>query len=183
MQEFLVHIAEDGVSIVDYLPYVISILSILSTLVITIIQFSHNYKLHKKNTSFDIKKEAILEALDFLDTYISWLDMDSEVAPVREHTNTTQLTIKSRKIYNKLCITCNNKKVIESFMNMICPDLKDEEKFYVFKKYDEFRNECRKELGIDTIKLPKEKGYVNYVNTRALNEYSKNLEKNGCEGN
>lgn len=179
MQEILVHIDENKISFVDYLPYIISILSVISTLIITIIQSRHNYKLHKRNSSFDIKKDAIFEALNFLDTYISWLDINNGVIPVRKYIDKTNLTIQARQIHNKLCITCKNKKIAESFVYMICPDLKEGENFPVFEKYDEFRNECRKELGIDTIKFSTDKGYIYRVNTRALEECSQKNEEKG----
>ena len=51
-----VRIIEDATSILDFLPYIISILSILVSVVIVFIQYRQNIKLHEKATIYNAKK-------------------------------------------------------------------------------------------------------------------------------
>lgn len=165
-----IRIIESGNSFLDYVPHIITVISLIVTVVITVLQYKSNITLHKKNSTYDMKKETIEEALGFLDTYISWLDTNSGVIPAREKINDVDLAVKARMIHNKLWITCNSKEIIETYINIIIPDSCGKEGYPVFEKYNEFRNQCRKELGLDEIELPKDKIFLSVVSTRGLNE-------------
>ncbi len=173
MSEIIVYMAETSPNFLDYMPHLIAVISILSTVIITVIQNKNTAKAYKKNSAYDIKKEAIYEALNFMDTYISWLDINSCHVIARQETDNVELTVSARNIHNKLCLTCDNTELIDLYMNLICPDQKDDNGFPVFKYYDDFRNECRKELGFSKINFSKEKSFIYTVNTRALSEKNK----------
>jgi len=163
---FFVKVIQDAPEFLEYLPHAISGLSILATIIITVCQNKANVKLYEKNSNFDVKKEAILEAMNFIDTYISFLDFESGVVPVRDEKTTEQsLTIHGRTVYNKLCLTCDNKTIIDTYLNIILPKKSPSP---VFDLYNTFRNECRKELGFSEIDLPKDEIYISRVTTREL---------------
>ncbi len=165
-----IRIIESGNSFLDYVPHIITVISLIVTVVITVLQYKSNITLHKKNSTYDMKKETIEEAFSFLDTYISWLDTDSGVIPMREKIDGVDFAVKARMIHNKLCITCDSKEIVETYVNIIVPDLSEKKGYPVFQKYNDFRNQCRKELGFDEIELPKDKIFLSVISTRGLNE-------------
>jgi len=160
-----VKIIEASSSIIDYLPYLISILSILVSVIIVIIQYIVSIRMHRRNNNFDAKREAIQEALDFLDLCISFRQPDSAYKPISMNITDEDLTTKARSAHNKLCVTCKNKKIIELFLAIVVPD---KIPYPMYQYYDEFRNECRKELGFKKIDLPKDKIYLAIVSTKPL---------------
>lgn len=176
MNEVMVYMAETSPKLLDYMPHIIAGLSVITTLIITVLQIINSARAYKKNSAYDVKKEAIYEALNFLDTYISWLDINSCSSITRQETDNIELTVSARNIHNKLCLTCDNEKLIDLYMDLICPPSNDEGGFPVFEYYDKFRNECRKELGFGKIKFSKDKSFIFTINTRALAE-TNNKEK------
>lgn len=158
----------------DYLPYVISVVSIISSVFIVSMQYKQNIKLHQESERYNAKKETILEALSFLDTLISWLDMENSVDPLREEISEISLTVKARTIHNKLCIVCGDSKIVELFVDIVCPNKKSNEDSTVFEKYNQFRNKCRMELGYKMVDFPMDRIYLSQVSTRALREKDKN---------
>ncbi len=129
----------------------------------------------------DIKRNAILGALYFIDTYFSWLDWndtnqtESETMPnpprqpARETMTIENLTTMARKCYNELSLSCNQ-KIVDKFLIIVFS--KDEElrrnNSCPTKEYNEFRNLAREELGLTTINLSEEKAFVVCVGTAAL---------------
>lgn len=162
-------------SFLDYLPYVISIVTIISSVIIVSIQHRQNIKLHQESERYNAKKEAILEALSFLDTFISWLDMENGVTPLREEISEISLTVKARTIHNKLCIVCGDSKIVELFVDIVCLNKKSNEDITVFEKYHQFRNECRIELGYKMVDFPMDRIYLSQVSTRALSQKNKGI--------
>ena len=167
-----VRIVEDATSIMDFLPYIISILSILVSVVIVFIQYRQNIKLHEKATIYNAKKEALYEVLSFVDTYVSWLTPSSGIVPVRESTTKLKMTSEARLCYNKLCLYCDNDKVLALFWDIVRPD-SDGQPYPVYRLYNEFRNECRKELGVKKKDLPKENIFLSVITTQDLENSSK----------
>lgn len=166
-------------SLLDYLPHIISALAVITSMIIVIIQYRQGIALQQKAEIYRTKKEAILEALSFLDTYISWLDVIGYGAPLREETNDVMLTAKARTIHNKLCISCDNAEIVKLFVDIVLPAETNKEGYPVFEKYNEFRNACRKELGYKTVGLPMDKIYLSQVSTSALqNQNNRNSSSN-----
>ena len=163
-----VKMIEESLSFLDYLPYIISILSILVSLAVVFIQYRQNIKLQEKNTIYSAKKEALYEVLSFLDKYISWLTPLSDITPIRENTTKLDMTANARLCYNKLCLYCNNDKLLTLFWDIVCPDNSDQA-HPVYKLYNKFRNECRKELGVKSKELPSNKIFLSVVSTQELN--------------
>ncbi len=169
--------------LLDYLPYVISISTIISSVIIVSIQHRQSVKLHQEAERYNTKKETILEALSFLDTFISWLDMESGSHPLREEISEVALTVKARTIHNKLCIVCGESKIVELFVDIVCPNKNADKDETVFEKYYKFRNECRIELGQKAMSLSMDRIYLSQISTRALRQKqaiqsNMNIEKN-----
>lgn len=161
----------------DYLPHVISALAVIASMVVVIIQYRKGIVLHQKAELYNTKKEAILEALAFLNTFISWLNIDSGVTPSREETDAIELTVQARTIHNKLCISCDDPKLVELFVDLVVPNVGLDEGYPVFEKLDMFRNMCREELGYKPVNLPADRAYLTVVSTRAINNKHKKSEQ------
>lgn len=157
-------------SFLDYLPHLISALAVIASIVVVIIQYRQGAKLHQEAELYNTRREAILEALSFLDTYISWLDMEGSVIPSREETTDIRLAVQARTIHNKLCISCDDPRIVELFVDIVVPSKETTGCYPVFEKLNEFRNACRKELGYKAIDLPIDRIYLSRVSTRAINE-------------
>ena len=162
-----IRIIEGTDTFLDYMPHIITLVSILATIIIVLIQHRVNINLHKRNSNFDARKEAIEDALDFLDVVISFRKTNSTYQALNKPIDDKDLTIKARRVHNKLCITCENKTIIELFLAIVVPD---KGPFPIYDYYNEFRNECRKELGFEKIDLPKDKIYITIVSTKSLPE-------------
>ena len=168
-----VKIVEEPIYFIDCLPYLISILSIITSIIIVFIQYRQNIKLQEKSTIYNAKKEALYEVLSFVDTYISWLTPTSGITPVREDTTDIKMTSQARLCYNKLCLYCDNDKLLEFFWNIVRTDA-NEEPYPVYSLYNEFRNECRRELGMKKKELPSENIFLSIISTDELEKNSNN---------
>lgn len=167
-----IRMIESPLSFIDYLPYIISILSILASIMIVFIQYRQNIKLPEKATIYNAKKEALYEVLSFVDTYISWLTPSSGIIPVREEITTLGMTSQARICYNKLCLYCDNDKLLELFWDIVRPD-SNGQPYPVYRLYNEFRNECRNELGVKRKELPSENIFLSIISTDELEKFSK----------
>ena len=169
-----VNIIEGTLSLMDFLPYVISILSIIVSVIIVIIQYATSTRAHRNNNNFDEKREAIQEALDFLDLFISNVKTDSIFQAISEPITDAELTKAARRVHNKLCVTCKNKKIVNLFLEIVVPD---KVPYNIFEYYDKFRNECRRELEFKKIVLPKDKIFIAVVSTKPLVPVVGNVHK------
>lgn len=160
-------------SFLDYLPHLISALAVITSMIIVIIQHRQGIVLQQKAEIYRTRKDTILEALSFLDTYISWLDVNGCSAPLRGKVNDVSLTVKARIIHNKLCISCNNSEIVRLFVDIVLPPEAEKEGCPVFERYNEFRNACRVELGYKAVDLPVDKIYLAKVSTKALQDQNK----------
>lgn len=116
----------------------------------------------KKETLYEIKRQAILDALDFCDDYLSYLDWNSSVTPVRKELDKNMLTLRSREIYNRLFVTCDQSDLCRLFMQF---NFGSTNKLAI---YDRFRMCCREELGLDKIISDKENVFISVISTHAL---------------
>lgn len=101
---------------------------------------------NKKEKIYLKKQEAIYQALDFLDKYLSWLNYYTngkmEENPIRDMQDTEEsITLNGRKCYNDLVCSCENDEIIKAFLDMIF------ESEDTLLRYNKFRNLCREELG------------------------------------
>lgn len=160
-------------SFLDYLPHLISALAIIASMIVVVIQYKQSAVLHQKAEVYNTKKETIVEALSFLDTYVSWLDTSNGVVPTRENANVVSLTVKARMVHNKLCVSCDNTKIIDLFLDIIVPKAECSNGDNVFDKINAFRNECRKELGYKPVDFPEDRIYLSKVSTKAMQENRK----------
>ena len=72
---------------------------------------------YSRQRIFDVKKDALLSSLVFLDDYLSWLDFSASgrkelIVPERRAMSSLGMTVAARECYNKLCVTCDNEKLI-----------------------------------------------------------------------
>lgn len=121
----------------------------------------------KAQETYKIKLEAILDTLKFLDDYLSWHTIDNN-CPVRKKITEIDLTITGRECYNKLCTTCDNANLIGLF-NTIVFHGKERN---IFKCYNQFRLEARKELGLKEITFSEDDVYIVRVSTEDLHKKS-----------
>ena len=123
---------------------------------------------------FDIKKEALLSALAVLDDYLSWLEFinpDGSQSPdsMRRNITSLELTLAARECYNKLCVTCDNKKILSTFLEIIFGKPKS-----VCEEYDKFRCAVRKELRLRKFKFDSGRSFLSIVSTSPLSKTSAN---------
>lgn len=128
------------------------------------IKIIYQSKQHQNEHIYDVKKEAIQESLGCLDDYLSWLNYDSNVTPVRRDINDKDLTIKARECYNKLVLTCNSKELPKMFLKIIFDDRENK-----MKLYNKYRKLSRSELGIETeLELDEQSVFLSRVSTDEL---------------
>ena len=148
-----------------------SIIDGISSLIVSNNEIKKSLENFKKQETFKIKKDAIYETLEFLDDYISWMDLEEngcKAEAIRKEITTTELTLTARKCYNKLCTTCDNESLINIFVDLVFGESKN--KVALFRK---FRNEARKELELDEIHLRKDKIFIVEISTAKLKESEK----------
>lgn len=148
-----------------------SIIDGISSLIVSNNEIKKSLENFKKQETFKIKKDAIYETLEFLDDYISWMDLEEngrKVEAKRKEVTSTELTLKARDCYNKLCTTCDNKDLTENFIKLVFK--KDENKFKLLNK---FRNAVRKELELEEIVLSEDEVFIVEVSTAKLKEHEK----------
>ena len=118
----------------------------------------------KLESSYEVKKDAIFESLQLIDSYLSWLDFESGIIPERDLNLTAlELTKKARTVYNQLIVTCTNGELPKIFIKIISGN--DTEKICIYRKY---RNMCRIELGLDKIDMSEKDIFISIISTRAL---------------
>lgn len=179
MEEIInVKLIDNSISMIDYLPYMISIISILVSFGIVFIQYRQTIKMQEKSAIYNTKKEVLFETLYFLDTYISWLTPGSGYVPIRKNISVSDMTEEGRRCYNKLCLYCENIKLLNLFWKIINPD-SDGKPYSVYDLYNKFRMECRNELGISKKELPIENIFLSCVATTDMfKEENANSTKN-----
>lgn len=117
---------------------------------------------HQQNI-YDLKKQAILDSLSVIDLYLSWHTFNGTIVPVREETSTTALTVKVRECFNNLCLTCNNNALI-----LLYGQLFFDHDANAVDLYSKYRNEARKELGLEEVKFNQDIIFLSNVSTKDL---------------
>lgn len=142
---------------------VVAVITGMVSILISKNNIKKEIKNFKAKETYKIKLETILDTLKFLDDYISWHTIDN-TCPVRKNITEIDLTIMGRECYNKLCATCDNANLIELFNLIVfyeCGDI-------VFRLYNAFRAEARKELGLKKISFSEDDVFINCVSTEDL---------------
>ncbi len=152
------------------IPALVTIAGFIINYHITKKDFQNKMDEYKDSRIYDLKLTAIREALNFIDSYLSWLTMSSGKTPAREDITILDLTVQARKCYNLLCTTCKSGKIINLFLNIIFPKPQHEPEDKVsLSLYTEFRRAARSELGLkDDITFDKDKVFLSCVSTRDL---------------
>lgn len=128
------------------------------------IKLLYQSKQHQNENIYNIKKDTILESLDFLDDYLSWLSYETNIIPIRNDINESKLTLKARKCYNKLVLTCETKELPEIFLKIIFDDTLNK-----MELYNRYRNLSRHEMGLEMdLELDKESVFISKVSTNDL---------------
>jgi len=123
---------------------------------------------NKREKIYLKKQEAIYQALDFLDKYLSWLNYytegKKEEDPIRDMNDSEEsLTLCGRKCYNDLISSCGNGEIIKTFLDIIF------EKNDTLTLYNKFRNLCRQELGLKEINnLSNDRIFLSRISTKDL---------------
>ena len=118
----------------------------------------------------EIKRNAIIKSLNFIDDYFSWLDWtDPPQKPVRKNLTNVELTEIARNCYNELVLSCH-KETVNQFLKIIFDDDNKlrQKGSSPTHEYNLFRNFARKELGLEKIELDEDKVFIAKVSTNAL---------------
>ena len=137
-------------------------------------QLDANINELKQGELYIIKKQAIFNSLDLIDTYISWLTLnngENNVVPERIDITPLELTQMGRKCYNELCLTCDNSKLLELFLEIVFNSESN-----IFVNYAEYRNLAREELGLNKIEFYKDRVFISRISTINI-ENKINLKK------
>ncbi len=132
----------------------------------------------------DIKRDAILETLYFIDTYFSWITWVDSPLAAREPMSTEKLTVWARKCYNELSLSCSQ-SIVDKFLTLVFSNDLDlrKENSCLTKEYNEFRNLARKELGLEEINFSVDKVFISLVRTHDLEKTLKKIEKMDLRNN
>ncbi|HCC34910.1 MAG TPA: hypothetical protein DEQ02_04480 [Ruminococcaceae bacterium] len=136
----------------------IAIISILMGSAVSIISatfFSKKARVH------DIKKEAIFKSLALIDDFLAELlkYAGEEGVVVSVDRTDKEYTKEARACFNELMLTCNNEALLNAFVKMFFSNLYGNN---ALQDYEEYRNLCRKELGLKMLKFRglKEKDFI-----------------------
>ena len=146
--------------------YTVPISSILARYVLKKVVFDY---LQRKGLVFqkryELRYAACLEALRVVDAYFSHFDWEGKLKlkVVRQYATTEEV----RDCYNKLLLSCLNPETVKTFLDIMLgkkEDKQDGEKDNLFKKYNDFRNMIREELGFEgKMYFDEERTYIGCV--------------------
>ena len=146
--------------------------------VVVILTAVFSYILFNKKEKIYLKKQdAIYRALALCDKYLSWLnyytDQTKDPDPTRNLDDTTlSITEEARLVYNNLLCSCKSKELIDTYLDLLFGDKPALESYY------NFRNMCRKELGLKEIDdLSKDRIFFSTISTTDLTKHSQNKAK------
>lgn len=128
-------------------------------------KMEYNFNLERRGDVYQIKKNTICEALRFIDIYLSWLSYSTNVEPEREVISSLSLTKMGRECYNNLCLTCN-KDTIDAFNAIIFGDSTNS----ILESYSRFRNEARRELGLEYTEFDSKRVFFSRISTDILDQ-------------
>lgn len=143
-----------------------SIVSIVSSVLVVIGSLISTYLVLRNRSleKYKMKQEAILKALNFLDTYCSYLNFPNKPTPERDTSyDSTKMTLEARECYAQLCVSVNNKKILDEFLNIVMGYNN-----YVFRSLYIFRNLSRKELGLHKISFDNDSIFLSTVSSKDL---------------
>lgn len=133
---------------------------------------------NKKEKIYLKKQDAIYRALTLCDKYLSWNDFYNPDGtktpdPIRNSDDTTlSITEEARLVYNSLMCSCKRKETIDTFLDLLLGGGGEN----IFRKYNQFRNMCRKELGLKELKeLNGERVFLGKISTRELSNHSQTM--------
>ncbi len=127
--------------------------------------FKKELEVYVQKDIYEAKKEALRNAMSFLDVYFSW-HSGSSTDVIRQETTREELTLWARKCYNELCLVCG-KDVLLSFDRALFGQ-NGNKKFGVL---NEFRNVARKELGLDEVEYSSDHVFYSVISTLDLNKH------------
>ena len=181
MEEIInVKIIEESNIIFAFLPYVTSLIcAIIAGFVSWFIahkqanaaikELDEKYKLdfeeYKKQDLYEMRKKVIFKALTLFDDYISWLTVGGEKPTRKEDCSNAKFTFQTREVYNELCVTVENQKLVELFNDIFFGNTP-----CFLDKVAEFRKEARNELGLSNIEFPKDTAFISKISTDDLAE-------------
>lgn len=124
---------------------------------------------YSRQRIFDVKKDALLRSLTFLDDYLSWLDFsvlgsDAVITPERRAMSPLEITVAARECYNRLCVTCDDERLIQVFLDIIF-NVREKS---VCEKYNEYRQCVRHELKLKEVHFDTDRVFLSVVSSKAL---------------
>lgn len=126
-------------------------------------KFNLEFQQYKNQDLYEIQKKVVFKALSLIDDYVSWLKIDGK-KPIRKlDCSTSEFTFQAREIYNELCLTVKNEKLVNLFSELLFS-----KGGIPLGKISDFRKEARKELDLPEIAFPKETAFISQVSTDDL---------------
>lgn len=143
------------------------------TIIGAVIAYQFSIREFKNKEVYRVKEQAIIKSLNYIDDYISWLNIvENHDKQQRKSINNPEFTIAGREIFNELCVTCKNSRLILLFSEIILEAESD-----IFSKFSCYRNLARKELGLKHIQFSKDYVYFSCISTKDLSQACSKIEK------
>ena len=149
----------------------ISCIPLAITIIGAIIAYLFSIKEFKKKEVYRVKEEAIFKSLNYIDDYISWLNMEGHNEQQRKLIHNPDFIIAGREIFNELCVTCKNSQLVLLFSEMIFKETGD-----ILSKFPCYRNLARRELGLKHVEFSEEHVFLSRVSTKDLEKVSCRIE-------
>lgn len=146
-----------------------ALIAVLGVVLSAIVSYAIATYGYSRQRIFDVKKDALLSSLVFLDDYLSWLDFsvpecNALITPERRVVSSLEMTIAARECYNKLCVTCDNQKLIASFLDIVFAS----DGNLICEKYNRYRQYVRQELKLKKMNFSSDRVFLAVVGTKAL---------------
>jgi hypothetical protein len=161
----------DNATIISVLALCVSA---VATILVPFIQLLIEHVNTNKQIIYQAKREALIEALNFVDDYFSYMDWtedgntkEIDVVEGRE-CNIENMTERSRNILNLLCVYSKDKKTIDLFLDLVLKQNGKKTELLVG-----FREACRKELRLSKMEFDKENVFIAKVSSKKLLEREK----------
>lgn len=150
-----------------------TLITVLGVVLSAVVSYAIATYGYSRQRIFDVKKDALLSSLTFLDDYLSWLDFsmpgsDALITPKRRAMTSLEITVAARECYNKLCVTCDDEKLMKVFLDIIF-NVSDKS---ICEKYNEYRQCVRRELKLKEVYFDTDRVFLSVVSSKALANFT-----------
>jgi len=153
-------------------------ISAVSTILVPFIQLWINHKNEKMQVIYEAKREALVEALNFIDDYFSYFTWRNdgtllEIETVKDPGCTVEsMTVRSRRTLNLLCAYCGKQETIDLFLALVFRPTDRPAELFI-----KFREACREELGLSRVEFNKNEVFIAKVSSKKLEKKDENSQE------